>query len=435
MKIDFFGASQTVTGSCYLITVENIKILIDCGMFQGSDVEHLNIENFRFNPAEINLVILTHAHLDHCGLIPKLVKEGFNGKIICTPYTYNIAKLILLDSAKIQSKRAQLEQLYTTNDVVSSLDLFTTIDLDKEFIHKCFKIIFRKASHVLGAASVELYSPSGSITFSGDLGRQNDALIGPYNNNYNTTDSYVMESLYGDRVHPDISESNHNLTTIVNNTFLRGGIVMIPVFALHRSMLVIDIIQKLIDQRLLDNDTKIILDSPLAVKINEQYGQYNSRLKLENYRNLLFKNSDLKKYNKGSKRIILAGGGMVNGGRILSYLKSYISDKRNSIIFVGYQAPDTLGHTILNGAKTIDIDYKSYKVASEVVKLEGYSAHADQMELIWWINRFNKENIKNIYLVHSEFASSSILKTLLQNSFPNSKIIIPEMYHSEEIIS
>lgn len=435
MKIDFLGASQTVTGSCYQVTIQDINVLIDCGMFQGSDVEHLNNEGFRFNPSDIELLILSHAHLDHCGLIPKLVKEGFKGKILCTPYTYNIAKLILLDSAKIQSKQTRLQQLYTTDDVVSALDLFMTIDLNREFIHKCVKIILRNASHVLGAASVELYGPSGSITFSGDLGRQNDLLIDPYNNNYSTTDSYVMEALYGNRTHPDISESNDTLTTIINNTFLRDGIVMIPVFALHRSILIIDIIQKLIDQKLLDTNTKIILDSPLAVKINEQYGQYNSRLKLDNYRNLLYKNSDLKKHNKGSKRIILAGGGMVNGGRILSYLKTYISNKRNSIIFVGYQAPDTLGHTILNGARTINIDYKSYEVASEIIKLEGYSAHADQKELIWWINRFDKEIIKNIYLVHSEFASSSVLKNLLQNSFPTSKIIIPEMYHSDEIIS
>jgi metallo-beta-lactamase family protein len=436
MKIKFCGASKTVTGSCYYFETESTKFLVDCGMFQGPDVEELNKEAFKFNPEEVDFLLLTHAHLDHCGLIPKLVRAGFKGTIYSTPYTQKISESILLDSAKLQEegmRRRNLSSIYNTQDAINSIRLFESKEIDKEIIHNDVKFIFRKASHILGAVSIEIYNGNESITMSGDLGRTNDRLIEPYNNNYNTTHTYVMESLYGDRNHEEMDKSVDRLTTIVNNTLERNGIVMIPVFAMHRSLLMIDIIQELINQKRIRDDVKMALDSPLANKIANVYKEYNSRLNLSNFPSLVYKKRDLLKHNTKNFRIILAGGGMANGGRILNYFKRHITNKNNTVMFVGYQAEETLGRELVEGARTIELDSKIYTVAAEIVNIEGFSAHADQSELLWWISRFRKEEIRKVFLVHSEIEKSNVLKTKLNERFPGLDINIPDMYQ-EEII-
>lgn len=437
MLIKFLGASKTVTGSCYLVTTKNSRFLIDCGMFQGPEVEKINFDSFKFDPSTIDFVILTHAHLDHCGLLPKLVKEGFSGTVFSTPYTFKISQSILLDSAKLQANynnRYNSPQLYNTSDALNVLNKFVTHDTDKEIVHNDVKFIFRKASHILGAVSIEIYNGKDSITFSGDLGRCNDQLIGQYSNLYKTTSVYVMESLYGDSDHQSIQTSNSELLNILHSTFSRNGIVMIPVFAVHRSLLMISILQDLINQKLLDTSTKIVLDSPLAESIARVYSEYNSRLDLSQFNNLIYKKRDLKKNNKSSKRIILAGGGMANGGRILSYFKQYISSPRNSVVFVGFQAEETLGRSLTEGIKTISIDENSIPVLSEIYKLDGYSAHADKSELLWWISRFDMNIIKKVFLVHAEESKSISFKNSLQKLYPNLEIIIPEMYHEENLV-
>ncbi|MBP9758098.1 MBL fold metallo-hydrolase [Candidatus Dojkabacteria bacterium] len=437
MQIKFLGASKTVTGSCYLVSTENHRFLVDCGMFQGPDVEMINYNDFQFDASNIDFVILTHAHLDHCGLLPKLVKHGFKGAIYCTAYTMKIAEKILFDSAKLQENNKNTyssEPIYNTSDVIITLSQFITHDTNKEIVHNDVEFIFRKASHILGAVSVEVYYGNESVTFSGDLGRLDDLLIGHYENIYRTTSNYIMESLYGDKNHRNIMESNNELRNIVNSTFSRDGIVMIPVFALHRSLLMILTLQNLIDQNLISSSTKIVLDSPLAEKLARVYSEFNSGLNLSNFSNLIFQKSDLKRNNKGDKRIILAGGGMANGGRILNYFRSHISGANNSVIFVGFQAEETLGRRLIEGAKLIEIDSKQYTVSAEVLNIEGYSAHADKSELLWWLSRFDKTLIKRIFLTHAEFEKSKNFKTVLEDLYCNTKIIIPEMYHEEELV-
>lgn len=437
MKITFLGASKTVTGSCYLVESQGIKFLIDCGMFQGPDVEHLNKESFKFDPKEIDFVILTHSHLDHCGLLPKLTKDGFTGNIYCTNYTRKITESILLDSAKLQEKNYDLEAnfqtLYSTNDAFGTINRLFTQPIDKELQHEHLKFIFRKASHILGAISVEIYAENTAITFSGDLGRRNDRLIDTYNDNYNTTPYVVTESLYGDTDHENMDVSLKNLSNIVNNTFKRNGIVMIPVFAIHRSLLMIDVLEELIVQNQLPKDTKIILDSPLAARVAEVYKEHNSRLNLSNFPHLVYKKQHIKKFNKGKNTVILAGGGMANGGKILGYFKRYISNRDNSVIFVGFQAEETLGRKIVEGEKSIEIDQKAITVAAEIHNLNGFSAHADQSELLWWFSRFNKDMVKKVFLVHAEEPKSQAFKAKLLEQYPNLQIEIPGIGYSEEL--
>lgn len=344
---------------------------------------------------------------------------------------------ILLDSAKLQdfnSRRNNLIPLYSTQDAVDSIQLFKTEILDKEINHNDVKFIFRKASHILGAVSIEVYHRGESVTFSGDLGRLNDRLIDQYSNNYNTTTNYVIESLYGDHDHESLEVSIERLTNIVNKTIERNGIVMIPVFAMHRSLLMIDIIQELINQNKIPRSTRMVLDSPLATKLADVYKEYNSRLNLSNFPNLLFKKRDLLKHNTSNVKIILAGGGMANGGRILSYFKQNIQRQNNTVLFVGYQAEETLGRALVEGAKTVEIDSKVYTVAAEILNIEGFSAHADQSELLWWMARYDIEKIKKVFLVHAEIEKSTAFKTKLAEKYPSLDVEIPDMYE-ETIIN
>ena len=461
MDIQFCGAAKVVTGSNYLIETEGYKILVDCGMFQGNkELEKKNFEEFPYNPGDIDYLILTHAHIDHSGRIPKLVKEGFRGKIISTKPTFDLCKIMLLDSAKIQEadtewenrKRQRagkklLEPLYTMDEAEVSLKFFETYFYDQTIIlNEDIKLKFRDAGHMLGSAIVELWLKERDkfikIVFSGDLGMPNRPII----NNpefIDDADYLVIESTYGNSIHEGLGESTQKLVEIINKTALRGGTVMIPSFAVGRTQELVYELNKYYEYNAdIEEYMKIpiYVDSPMAVQATEAF-QANSSSFNEEAKNLILKGDNPfifpnLRYVKDQKesmalnkyefpKVIISSSGMATAGRIRHHLKHNLWDERNSLVFVGYQAEGTLGRIILNGVKKVKILGEEVAVNSEVYSLEGLSGHADQIMLIDWIRKF-KTKPKKIFIVHGEEEASETLSKLIESEF-HIKTIIPNM--------
>ncbi len=445
MLLNFLGASQNVTGSCYLLEDKDTKILIDCGMFQEIGKTHLNLEDFRFNPKEIDALLLTHAHIDHSGLIPKLVKQGFKGPIYTTAATTTILTKILPDSAKIQKINAQrdgIPPLYSAIDVTQTLNQIIPIHFDTPHtISPNTTVTFRKASHILGAASIEIKTSGKTLCFSGDLGRKDSHILEGYGKYDPNVDIIVMESLYGNRDHEKIKNSLKKLTESINETINRNGNVIIPVFAIHRTETILYYLQQLLDTVQIPQDTKIFLDSPLASKVLDIYIKHPHLLNKK--LNSLVDPFGVKGHNlhivtthKESKRlkrqkgaIILAGGGMVDGGRVLNHLNSFINDKKSSLLIVGFQAEGTLGRKLITCPEQITLNKKTRKVKIQIKEIYGFSAHAGQSDLSWWLRRYNKDMIKRVFLTHSLLEQSSTFQSLHED-YP---IDIPELYSSYEI--
>ncbi len=428
-----YGAAQMVTGSCHLLEIGNIRILIDCGMFQGN-AEHKNSEPFGFNPKEIDFLILTHGHLDHIGRVPKLVKEGFNGVIVSTKATIDIASIMLLDAAKIQQeeyktllKKARrrgeeatvLAPMYDLDDVA---DTFKRRRKPAHYGKKIklsdsISVTFKEAGHILGAAFIEIdYHDEGMqkrVVFSGDIGSKErivvDGLV------YGTKANVLfVESTYGDRVHRDLDESIAEFRTAVIETIKRGGNVMIPSFALERTQEILILLKQMFEEGLLE-DCKVFLDSPLAIKATNLYKRYPKLLNEENEVNSILGHNpfafDALKLTQSpsqsmsinsvkQKAIIIAGSGMCSGGRILHHFKHRLWDEKNALIFVGYQVGGTLGRKIVDGAEFVYVRGEKIAVKAKIYTINGFSAHGDREDIIDWISHF--EGLENIYLIHGE---------------------------------
>lgn len=439
MKIKFLGAAGTVTGSSYLVEYKDKKFLVDCGMFQGDeDLEARNKVKFDFIPAEVDFVFLTHAHLDHAGLLPKLVRKGFHGLIFATYPTKDLADIMLLDSAKVQYENlrklfgknrksfeksfsknkekyiSEKQLIYTTQDSIKTLARFRGVSYDKEYsIGDDVRYVYREAGHILGSALIELYLGETKIVFSGDLGHKNKFLT---NNTYypNEADYILVESTYGNRLHQDIKTSEKQFFDIIEETISAGGNVIIPSFAVERTQELLYLIHR---QKLEKGfDHPVFMDSPMALKATEVFSNYinyfNPNIQEFNqtsggifdFENLYlisdYKDSISLKRKKGA--IIIAGSGMCTGGRILYHLKNNITDPRSTILFVGYQAEGTLGREILEGNHEVEIDANICKVKSRIEYITGFSAHADQSDLVSWVNAFDKTRLKKVFLVHGE---------------------------------
>ena len=441
-----FGAAKVVTGSAHLLTTPKSKILIDCGMFQGED-EYKNYEPFGFNPSEVEAVILTHGHLDHVGRLPLLYKYGFNGKIFAHPATFDIAKVVLLDSAKLQEeeyqtryKKAQRrgkekfvrKPLYTKEDVKKMLNKMKKVEIKyKETIKitKDIKATFKDAGHILGSSFVEIDIKSSlnkkkRVVFSGDLGnKNNDILPPPKKPTY--ANALFIESTYGDRNHKDFKRSKEEFKKAILDTILSGGNVIIPSFAIERAQQILCVLKEMNEEKILPKHTKVFLDSPMAYKVTNIYKKWHKLLskKCQKYKNHPFEFpqlhlvkdvEDSKKINKIEKgAIIIAGSGMCNGGRILHHLKHRIWNRKNAIIFVGYQAKGTLGREIIEGAKHIKIYYEDIIVRAKIYTINGFSAHADQRELLEWMGEFKK--LDKIFLIHGEYEKQRVLKDVIKN--------------------
>lgn len=426
MKIQFFGATKTVTGSCFLLETGKENILIDCGLFQEDDKEYLNYEPFPFNPKKIDLVILTHAHLDHSALLPKLIKEGLRCRIIATPATKDLLEIMLFDALKVQKNENYKQILYDEADISKALKHIDTLPYQKILNFNGINIKLLDAGHILGSATVELKVNGKKIVFSGDIGRTGYPILRDPEPP-KEADYLVLESTYGNRLHKSLDESIKELVQAIKDTFKKGGNVIIPAFAVGRTQDLLYILNKSVRQGLLE-PINVYLDSPLAeeaTKIYLSHPELFDEEALREMRNInrasiklhFIKSVDESKRLNAikSNAVIIAGSGMCQGGRIVYHLYHNIHREECSIIFAGFQAKGTLGRKIVDGEKEVPILGKMLPVKAKVYTIGGFSAHADQRELLKWL-----ESIKTkpeIFIVHGEPEIIEIFKKTIEEKF------------------
>lgn len=460
MKIKFCGASTGVTGSCHLLTSGEHKILLDCGQFQGGKAQDaLNYERFPFEPSEIECVVLSHAHIDHCGRLPLLTKRGFEGKIYCTDATADLLSIMLKDSAYIHEKetewknrkaeragRNQVEPLYTIEDAEKALSLVSPILYDQQIeINPNMKIVFNDAGHILGSAITELWvtedDKESKIVFSGDLGMEGRPIL--RDPTYiKKADYVIMETTYGNRIHKELGSGVEKLIEIILNTTRRGGNVVIPSFAVGRTQELIYELNRFYDS---NNEFRkeldkifVYVDSPMATtateifRRNAQVFDEETReyiLKGDNpleFKNLKFtrssKESQDLNFNKEPK-VIISASGMCEAGRIRHHLKHNLWNPKNSIVFVGYQGQGTLGRSLIEGIKMVTLFGEEIQVNAEIHNLEGFSGHADQNGLFAWLAHFQQKP-KEIFLVHGEEDSKKDFAKLVNEKLSYEPVVV-----------
>lgn len=436
MKIKFIGGAGTVTGSKTLIESNGIRILIDCGLFQGiKPLRELNWEPLPVLPSSIDFILLTHGHLDHCGWLPRLVNQGFKGKIYCTSPTKDIARLILLDSAKIQEEEANkaneehfskheiAQPLYTVAQAEQVFPLFRVIKTNEEVaLDAQIAAVYTNAGHIIGACSIELKLENKILVFSGDIGRDNDVLMYPPVKP-KKADYLFLESTYGNRLHPD-SDSKLELETYINNTFHKGGTIIIPSFAVERAQTIMYLLWQLkIENRI--PSIPYIIDTPMGISVLEVFTENTKWHKLTPQQcvemcAMFTMISDYQDtinaiYNKQPK-VVIAASGMITGGRVLSYLERYIGLPETTVIIVGYQAEGTRGRKLLEGAKDIKIHGKYYEVKANIIEMEGLSAHGDQKDLLNWLSELENKPQK-VFLVHGENQPADELRIKIKEQY------------------
>lgn len=433
-SLTFLGAARTVTGSRHLLRVGGRSILVDCGLFQG--LKELRLKNwaaFPVDPSTIDEVVLTHAHLDHSGYLPKLVREGFRGRVFCTRATADLCELLLLDSAKIQesdaafanrhgfSKHHPALPLYGKRDAVRALEQLRPLDFDTPTdLGHGMNLVFRRAGHILGAASVQLRWGGTSMVFSGDLGRYDDPLM--HDPAAMTQADYlVVESTYGDRQHAPVAPAEA-LLEVVQRTAARGGTVIIPAFAVGRAQELLYLIWQLKQAGRLPL-TPVYLDSPMAINASDIFRRHllDHRLSRDECEAAMaaatyvrgVEESKALTYNTMPK-VIISASGMATGGRVLHHLKAYGPDRRNTILFAGYQAAGTRGEAMINGAKEVKIHGAWIPIGAEVDNLPALSAHADADEIIRWLSSFVRPP-KRTFIVHGEPSAADALRQRIQS--------------------
>lgn len=451
MQVTSHGAAGFVTGSCHLVETESSRFIIDCGMYQGSKaMNRLNYEPFDFAPKDIDFVIITHGHIDHCGLLPKLVRRGFKGPIYTSPATADLLPIMLADSAYIQEKDTEHENrrrlrkgqeprapLYTMKDVDKTTEMIQIIEYNHSMTINEVTIRLRDAGHVIGSSIVELFVENGDGTetktvFSGDLGQWDVPIIKDPTYIWNS-DYVFIESTYGDRVHDTTRPRKETLFEHIKNTYQKGGKLLIPCFALERTQELLYTLSELKNEEPDFPPVDIFLDSPLAIKITEVFKKHpetydeEARARTDkpfDFPGLVCTTSveESRRVNKmDGPAIIIAGSGMCTAGRIRHHLKHGIWDPKNTLLFVGYQAPGTLGRIILDGAEEIKMMGLDLAVKADIVRIGSFSAHADRDELINWLMAF-KEKPKTVFLIHGEQATLETFSANLNNSGFNTSI-------------
>ena len=451
MKIYFLGAAGTVTGSKFVVEHNETRILIDCGLFQGvKALRELNWQPLSVLPSTIDFVLLSHGHLDHCGWLPKLLNDGFKGKIFCTSPTKQISQLILLDSAKIQEEEAErankdnyskhnpAKPLYTIEDAERVLPFFRVVDKDLEVkLTDSIYFKFFYASHIIGACSIELHIEDKILVFSGDIGQDDDVLLYPPIKP-KKADFVFMESTYGNRLHPN-NDVMLELETIINNTFQKGGNVVIPSFAVERAQTIMYILWQLKEQNRIPNISYVI-DTPMGISVLDVFLQNTKWHKLNPHQceemckmfTMIssYKDTIETIYNEKPK-VIIAASGMITGGRVLSYLERYIIEEKNTVLLVGYQAEGTRGRKLLEGAKEIKFYGKYYPVEAKVLLIEGLSAHGDQKDLINWLSDLETKPTK-VFLIHGENSAADELRIKINETY-GFDCIVPLLEQTIEI--
>ncbi|OOG73122.1 MBL fold metallo-hydrolase RNA specificity domain-containing protein [Algoriphagus sp. A40] len=457
VSVKFLGGAGAVTGSKYLIDLGNFEFLVDCGLFQGPrELRERNWDDFPMALDQLEAVVLTHAHLDHIGYLPKLVKQGFRGPIYCTEATAELAKILLLDSGKLQEEEAEFarkkgysrheipQPLYTMEDAEAVFPLFVPQSFDKPFsIHSSIDVTYFHAGHILGAAIVKIVikgdSQTKKLIFSGDLGRFNDPVLFPPTL-IPKADILWIESTYGDR-NTLSHKPEEELAQAILDTFERGGLVVIPSFAVGRTQLLLYHLYQLMEKGKIPR-TPIFLDSPMAIEATKLYLDFHSdhRLSamLEEESEHAFRHSQLQYVQKQEqsmslnefrgRAIIISASGMATGGRVLHHLFHRAPDEKNGIIIVGFQAEGTRGRRLLDGELTLKIYGTEVPVKAKVYHIEGLSAHADQSELMAWAEGFT-DNPKRVFVVHGEKESSEALAFKLKEEL-GWNTVIPQYLES-----
>ncbi len=456
MELSFHGAVGGVTGSCHTLETGGLSLLVDCGLFQGDNQWRArNQGDFGFDPALIDFLLLSHAHLDHCGRIPLLVKRGFRGRIICTHATYDIAKIILLDSARIQEEDVEhwrpvnlrdghkpKHPLYTTVDALDALGYFETFaKYDKPLkLNDAVKVTFRDAGHILGASFIEVDTKGGPrVLFSGDLGNTGKPII--RDPSYpKKAEVVVIESTYGDRIHKSMEESVEELMDCVHSTFRAGGNVVIPSFAVERAQELLYVFRESHEAGKLPR-TDVFLDSPMAISVTNIMRRHpecfdEKALALFNAHAdpFDFPGLQITKTQAASKRInhaknnaiIIAGAGMCNGGRIRLHLQRNISRPECSIVFIGFQAKGTLGREIVEGAREVSILGETYKVKANIHTIGGFSSHADKDTLLDWLAHGGRHG--KVFVVHGEKSAVTSLSSAITERMLADEAIVPALH-------
>ncbi len=451
MKIQFLGAAETVTGSRFLLTTQDHKVLIDCGLFQGyKELRLKNWEPFPVPPGSLDAVVLTHAHIDHSGYLPLLVRQGFRGPIYATSATRDLAEILLRDSGRIQEEDARLANkygfskhkpalpLYTEEDAIETLKQFRDIGFGKEHaLGDELSFHASRAGHILGSAILSFHYHRETIVFSGDLGRPYDPIIKPPAT-IDTADYLILESTYGDRLHSE-ENTEEKLGKIIRETAAKGGNVIIPSFAVGRTQTILYLLYQLKEKNQIPN-LPIFLDSPMAQNATDILKHHLSEHKLSpslcadvcKIAHYIRSTDESKKLQeKAYPMIIIAASGMVEGGRILHHIKRYGPEHHHTIVFTGFQAPMTRGDRILRGSREVKIHGKMVPMRARIEMLENLSCHADYAEMLKWLEGFSKMP-RTVFLTHGELSASQPFKKRIEERF-GWNVVIPKFNDSFDL--
>lgn len=465
MKITFHGAAQTVTGSKHLVTLsKGTQILLDCGLFQGMgrETDGLN-ENFGFDPADVNYLVLSHAHIDHCGLLPRLVAKGFNGPIYCTPATMDLARILMLDSAKIQMQDSEFvnkhlrpgeeeeKPLYTDKDVIKSVSLMKVVVYGENYqISEDILLKLTDAGHILGSAAVHLTlnedGKETKLTFSGDVGRYGDMLL-KSPEVFDQADYIILESTYGDSLHKDLEPIEKRLLEIINYTCkVKRGKVIIPAFSVGRTQELLYALNGLELKHQLP-DVQYYVDSPLSAQATEVlknhtevYNQNVMKVLAVDHDIFAFKGLKFIESTEESKAlnadprpcVIISSSGMAEGGRVRHHIKNNIGNTKNTILMVGYAEPSSLAGRLIAGQKIVEIFRENYEVKAEVQSVSSMSAHGDYEDLLRFLSCQDPAKVKQIFLVHGEYNVQQKFAVQLKEKGFN-RVAIPAQHEEIEL--
>ncbi|MCB0457221.1 MAG: MBL fold metallo-hydrolase [Flavobacteriaceae bacterium] len=452
VKIHFLGASGTVTGSKYLLETPELNIMIDCGVFQG--LKELRLHNWEclpFDVSKLNFVLLTHGHLDHTGYLPRLVQQGFTGKILGTAPTLDITEIILRDSAKIHEEEAEKANeegytshspalpFYTTDDVLKTLRFFENTEKDTWIpLSENIQCRFLYNGHIIGSTYIELQIFEKTFVFSGDVGRRNDPLLFPPEKPQ-WADYLFLESTYGNKLHP-VESISEKLAALIHKTIHNRGTLIIPSFAVERLQVLMYLLWKLYQKNAIPK-IPIFIDSPMGNNVTRVFEEFIHWHKLDALQTKAIKKrmhiitsykETWETIDDPRPKVVIAGSGMVTGGRVLTYLKQLIDMPTTTLLLVGFQAEGTRGRQLLEGAHEIKFFGKYYPVKASVHHLESMSAHADQADLLDWINEI-KNIPEEVFLIHGEPGASDALRVKIQDNF-GWKVSLPKLYEVVEVM-
>lgn len=422
MRLSFHGGAKEVTGACYLLEAAGTKILVDCGLFQGcGDCPDANFQNFKFDPASVHALVVTHAHLDHVGRIPKLVRDGFSGKIYSTPATRDLVRLLLEDAlslAQRQNHNGEHPMLYDARDIERAFALWESVPYEKKISLGDTTFHLLNAGHILGSSFIEIEAEGRRLLFTGDLGNDPSVLL-PSPQQVRGIHHLVIESTYGNRTHEPPQERLLNLERAVEDVTARRGTLMIPAFATERTQEILYLLNEMLHFKRIP-DVPVFVDAPLAIRVTDVYEQYVGEYR-EEIKKLYVEHPNLFKFKKlkftpsveeskaindvSAPKVVIAGSGTMNGGRILHHARRYLPDQKSILLITGYQAAGSLGRRLIDGAKSIRMFGEEISVACEIRKINGFSAHADNPQLFAFVER-NRETLERVFVVQGEEAEA-----------------------------